>query len=211
MGGNNGIGLGNNMPPIVNYPGVGNVGNVGGVQQGGALPNVAPVGGEALVPEHQAPPRAADVVGQLDVLLLKALNGASGTVDAAAVEKAAKAAKLPKADIANLKSLAADAQSCLKELDRYSGKDLAAAMTKNADGNVVWKDGNTAAEAFAKAQEAQEKLSSALADALGAAKNFKTQATLEELMLQCDRRSGELESLVLQMAEIIDTGGANAV
>ncbi len=42
MGGNNGIGLGNNMPPIVNYPGVGNVGNVGGVQQGGALPNVAP-------------------------------------------------------------------------------------------------------------------------------------------------------------------------
>ncbi len=48
MGGNNGIGLGNNMPPIVNYPGVGNVGNVGGVQQGGALPNIAPAGGEAL-------------------------------------------------------------------------------------------------------------------------------------------------------------------
>ena len=211
MGGPGGVGLGNNMPPIVNYPGVGNVGNVGGVQQGGALPNVPPVGGEALVPEHQAPPRAADVVGQLDVLLLKALNGASGTVDAAAVEKAAKAAKLPKADIANLKSLAADAQSCLKELDRYSGRDLAAAMTKNEDGTVAWKDGAPAAEAFANAQEAQEKLSSALAKALGSAKNFKTQATLEELMLQCDRRSGELESLVLQMTEIIDAGGANAV
>ena len=26
MGGNNGIGLGNNLPPIFNYPGVGNVG-----------------------------------------------------------------------------------------------------------------------------------------------------------------------------------------
>ena len=211
MGGNNGIGLGNNMPPIVNYPGVGNVGNVGGVQQGGALPNVAPVGGEALVPEHQAPPRAADVVGQLDVLLLKALNGASGTVDAAAVEKAAKAAKLPKADIANLKKLATNAQKSLEALDRFSGRDLAAAMTKNEDGTVTWKEGNSAAEAFANAQEAQEALSSALAKALGSAKNFKTQATLEELMLQCDRRSGELESLVFQMTEIIDTGAENAV
>ena len=57
MGGNNGIGLGNNMPPIVNYPGVGNVGTVGGV---------------ALVSVQQAPSRAVDVVGQLDVLLLKA-------------------------------------------------------------------------------------------------------------------------------------------
>ena len=52
MGGNNGIGLGNNLPPVVNYPGVGNpgvgnVGNVGGVQQGGAQPNVVPVGGKA--------------------------------------------------------------------------------------------------------------------------------------------------------------------
>lgn len=43
MGGNDGIGLGNNMPPIVNYPGVGNVGNVGGVQQGGALPPGMPL------------------------------------------------------------------------------------------------------------------------------------------------------------------------
>ena len=211
MGGNNGIGLGNNLPPIFNYPGVVNVGNVGGVQPGGAQPNVAPVGGDALVPEHQAPPRAADVVGQLDVLMLKALNGAAGTVDAAAVEKAAKAAKLPKADIANLKSLAENAQKSLEALDRFSGRDLAAAMTKNADGTVAWKEGNSAAEAFANAQEAQEALSSALADALGSAKNFKTQATLEELMLQCDRRSGELESLVLQMTEIIDAGGANAV
>ena len=211
MGGNNGIGLGNNMPPIVNYTGVGNVGIVGGVQPGGAQPNVAPVGGEALVPEHQAPPRAADVVGQLDVLLLKALNGASVTVDAAAVEKAAQAAKLPKADIANLKKLATNAQKSLEALDSFSGRDLAAAMTKNEDGTVAWKDGAPAAEAFANAQEAQEALSSALADALGSAKNFKTQATLEELMLQCDRRSGELESLVLQMTEIIDKGGASAV
>ncbi len=216
MGGNNGIGLGNNLPPVVNYPGVSNVGvsnvgNVGGVQSGGAQTNAVPVGGEALVPEHQAPPRAADVVGQLDVLLLKALNGASGTVDAAAVEKAAKAAKLPKDVTANLKKLAENAHKSLEVLDRFSGRDLAAAMTKNADGTVTWKEGNSAAEAFANAQEAQEALSSALANALGSAKNFKTQATLEELMLQCDRRSGELESLVFQMTEIIDTGAENAV
>lgn len=214
MGGNNGIGLGNNLPPVVNNPGVnnpgvGNVGNVGDVQPGGAQPNVAPVGGEALVPD-QAPPRAADVVGPLDVLLLKAC--APGKMDAAAVAQAAKDAGLPKSVVANLKKLAANAQKSLKALDGFSGRDLAAAMTKNAaDNTVAWKVGNPAAKAFDDAQNAQAALSSALADALGSAKDIETQATLEELMLQCDRRSGELESLVFQMTEIIDKGGANAV
>ena len=209
MGGPNGVGLGNNVQPIVN-PGIANAGNVDGVQPGGVQPGGAPVDGEAYVSEYQVPPRAEEVVGQLDVLLLKALKSVSGKVDVDAVAKAAKEARLDKSVVANLKNLAKIAQDKLTVLDGFSGKDLAAAMMKEND-QVVWKDNNDAAKAFEDAQNAQSALSLALADALASAKDGKTQATLEELMFQCDRRSGELESLVIQMTEIIDKGAENAV
>ena len=110
-----------------------------------------------------------------------------------------------------LRSLAATAQASLKALDAFTGKDLAAAMTKNGDGTIGWKPGSKVAQALAKAQKDQEALSSALANALGKAKNAETQAALEEMMLKCDRRIGEIETLVLQMTEIIDKGGDKAV
>ena len=162
--------------------------------------------------QEQKLSRASDIAGQLDILLLKAVkSSASGEIDSNAVYKAAKAAKLPKAVMNELRSLAATAQARLKALDAFTGKDLAAAMTKNGDGTIGWKPDSEVAQALADAQKDQEALSSALANALGKAKNAQTQATLEEMMLQCDRRIGEIESLVLQMTEIIDRGGDKAV
>jgi len=209
MAGPQGVGLGGNQPQIIELPGMGNVGNVGGVQPGGVRPNAVQQPGAPQEPAFREPSRAADVVGQLDVLLLKAVKGSTGEVTEVAVEKAAKSAKLPKEMTTHLKELAGKAQECLAALDQFTGKDLAAAMEKKA-GTVGWKEDSKAAMAFAAAQEAQEALSSALAEALARAKNGKTQATLEELMLQCDRRIGEIETLVLQMTEIIDAGGENA-
>ena len=78
------------------------------------------------------PTRAADVVGQLDVLLLKALNGASGEINAEDVAKAAAKAKLPKEIRESLRSLAETAKDSLAALDKFTGKDLAAAMEKAA-------------------------------------------------------------------------------
>ena len=213
MPGPSGIGLHNNLPPPVNQPGVGNTGVVGNIQPGvNTQPTIAPHNADVQPLQEQELPRAADIAGQLDVLLLKAAkSSASEEIDANAVFKAAKAAKLPKAVREELRDLAATAQASLKALDAFTGKDLAAAMTKNGDGTISWKPDSKVAQALDDAQKDQEALSSALANALGKAKNAETQATLEEMMLQCDRRIGEIETLVLQMTEIIDKGGDKAV
>ena len=210
MGGPNGVGLGGNQPQFINFPGTGNVGNVGNVPQSGTQPNIAPQHIDIQPQAQQQPSRAADVVGQLDVLLLKALNGASGEINAKDVEKAATNAKLPKEIRESLKTLAQAAQESLAALDKFTGKDLAAAMEKKADNSIDWKDDSIVAKAFNDAQIAQQELSSAIADVLGQIKNGKAQATLEELMLQCDRRVAEIDTLALQMADIIDRGGEDA-
>ncbi|MBR4222922.1 MAG: hypothetical protein IKR81_17305 [Victivallales bacterium] len=207
MGGLNGIGLGGYQPQIIYQPGVGNVGNIGDL----GFPVGPQLGETPQTPEAPEQPHASDVAGQLDVLLLKAVKGVSGELNAEEVAKAANSAKLPRAMKNELKSLAEAAQKSLAALDKFTGKDLAAAMEKKADGTVDWKEGSMAAKSFEEAQNAQEKLSSALAKALSKAKNANTQATLEELMLQCDRRIGEIETLVLQMTEIIDAGGESAL
>ena len=209
MGGPQGIGFGN-QPQFINFPGTGNVGNVGNVQPSGTQPNIAPQQDIAPQTTTKMPSRAADVVGQLDVLLMKAMNGASGEISADNVAKAAAKAKLPKEIRTTLKSLAETAQASLAALDKFTGKDLAAAMQKNADGTVDWKEDNMVAKAFKDAQIAQQDLSSAIADVLGQIKNGKAQATLEELMLQCDRRVAEIDTLALQMADIIGQGGKDA-
>lgn len=207
------IGLQNNVLPPVNQPGVGNTGGVGNIQPGvNTQPTIAPQNADVLPLQGQELFRASDIAGQLDVLLLKAAkSSASEEIDSNAVFKAAKAAKLPKAVREELRDLAKAAQASLKALDAFTGKDLAAAMTKDADGTIGWKPNSEVGKALDKAQKDQEALSSALANALGKAKNAETQATLEEIMLQCDRRIGEIETLVLQMTEIIDKGGDKAV
>ena len=121
---------------------------------------------------------------------------------------AAKEAKLPKKTRNNLQTLAETAQAKLAALDKFTGKDLAAAMGKQGE-MVDWKEGNATAQAFKEAQSAQQDLSRAIADALGKIKDGNAQAVMEELMLQCDRRIGELDTLALQIADIIDKGGEN--
>ena len=117
MGGPQGIGLGN-QPQFINFPGTGNVGNVGNVQPSGTQPNVAPQQDIAPQTAAKMPTRAADVVGQLDGLLMKAMNGASGEINAEDVAKAATKAKLPKEIRTTLKSLAETAKNSLAALDR---------------------------------------------------------------------------------------------
>lgn len=193
--------IGNNIPrPIVNnVPVVDNTANNNSthIVQGGDNPNVP----------ANVMPRAADLVGQLDILLLNAAKNVATLTGKESVKSAATAAGLPKATVKNLASLAEAAQKSVAALDRFNGRQLADAMVKNEDGTVEWKPGNDVAKALKTAQEDQVKLSSALANALGKAKNATTQAALEELMLQCDRRVAEIETLCLQMAEIVEKGG----
>ena len=89
MGGPQGIGFGN-QPQFINFPNTGNVGNVGNVQPGGTQPNIAPQQDIAPQTTAKMPTRAADVVGQLDVLLMKAAKSSTGDINAKEVFKAAK-------------------------------------------------------------------------------------------------------------------------
>ena len=194
--------IGNNIPrPIVN-----NVPAVDVNANAGNDVNNVPGGGEPQAPA-EASIRAADVAGQLDILLFKAVKTVAVGTDAKDVEAAAKAAGLPKATVKQLLSLAETTQKSIVKLDGFTGRQLAAAMVKNLDGTVTWKPKDAAAKALNAAQDAQVKLSSALAAALGKASDAATQATLEEIMLQCDRRVAEIETLALQMAEIVEKGG----
>ena len=194
------IGSGNIPQPIVNkVPDAGNVANANGSGnvQGGSNPQ----------PPEQKPPCAADFAGQLDVLFLKAAKNVAVGVDAKGVETAAQSAALSKATVKNLKSLAETAQKSIVKLDGFTGHELAAAMVKKPDGTVEWKPKDAAAKALKAAQDSQVALSSAIAAVLGQASDAATQAALEEIMLQCDRRVAEIETLVMQMSEIVDKGG----
>lgn len=56
MGGPNGIGSGNNTMPLVSQSGIGNVGNIGGIQPGVSVqPQGAPPGTGPQAPAHNAP------------------------------------------------------------------------------------------------------------------------------------------------------------
>ena len=200
--------IGNNNPqPTVNVIPQ-HVDNVPGVGDNTNALNANNIQGEGnVLADVEASPRAADVVGQLDVLLLKAAKNVATFTGKESVRTAATAAGLSAATVQNLASLADAAQKSVAALDRFNGRQLADAMVKKGDGTVEWKPNNDAAKALKTAQEKQEALSSALADALGKAKDGATQAVLEEIMLQCDRRVAEIETLCLQMAEIVEKGG----
>ena len=193
--------IGNNNP----YPAVNNVTVADNIVNDNSV-NIVQGGDEPLAPVS-APQRAADLVGQLDVLLMKAAKNVATLTGKESVRTAATAAGLAKATVKNLASLAEAAQKSVAALDRFNGRQLADAMVKKDDGKVEWKPKNDAATAIKEAQDAQVKLSSALANALGKAKDGATQAVLEEIMLQCDRRVAEIETLCLQMAEIVEKGG----
>ena len=193
------IGSNNSWPIVNNVPIADNVANNNPI-------NIVQIGDEPIVPAN-VKPRAADIVGQLDVLLTKAVRNVASGVDAKSVAAAAKAAGLAKETVKSLVSLANAAQKSVAALDRFNGRQIAAAMVKKQDGTVEWKPEDAATKAVNAALEAQVKLSSELADAFGKAKDAATQSVLEELMLQCDRRVAEIETLCLQMAEIVEKGG----
>ena len=143
-------GISGNTPYIINLSDPRIVGNVGEVQPGGATPRIeAQPGAGTQAPAFREPVRAADVAGQLDVLLLKAAKGSAGEVDVKAVASAAENAKLPKATRRELESLAKKARASLAELDKFTGKDLAKAMEKKSYGTIGWKDGSMAASSAA--------------------------------------------------------------
>lgn len=185
----------------------------------------APDNANANQPQHVEPdasdaqPSGAvalkSVVKQLDVLLLNAA-GKSIAADAAKQMRDVGGTLVSKGvltqeELDGLNDLAQDAAEKLCALDRFSGAELANALTLDESNSLVWSDrlfqDGDASNAVKDAVEAQEALSEALAkfnDRL--AQNKKVTAAMQdaftELQFQCDRRSTEIYSVVVRMYDL---------
>ena len=168
-------------------------------------------------PDVQQPGAAAfnSIVKQLDVLLLNAA-GKSIAADAARQMqdvggKLVSKGVLTQDELDELNNLAQDAAEKLRVLDKFSGAELANALTLDEESNLVWSDrlfaDGDASNAVKDAVEAQEALSEALSkfnDRL--AQSEKVTAAMQdaftELQFQCDRRSTEIYSVVVRMYDL---------
>ena len=153
--------------------------------------------------------KASSLVKELDALLLKAASKARVGISGADMEKIAGDAKLNQATATKLKSAAFIANRALLKLDGFTGADLAKAMVKNAEGEVVWDLESEAGCAVRDAMDAQENLSAMLNEAINKLPkkaSASAQAALEEAMMQADRRMGEIDTLVMQITEIAEIG-----
>ncbi len=174
-------------------------------------PNEPPQEAPAGVPGGDA--AAKELVRSLDVLLARAGKAAGRTVDEAAIAKLAKGAKFDKATADSLRAMAKDANEAMRALDSFTGEDFANAMEVNQDTGVVdWNHYSYAAKAVQKALDKQQALSDALTKLLNdlpANATADQQAALEEAMLQCDRRIGEIETVILELTNIAKDGVDN--
>ncbi len=217
--------IGANLPPVlptnafgnanaaghVNATGPGGVGSAGGAPQ------------NEIAPPQQAKTtsKASDVAKELDVLFARAASSSVGSLDAAALEKAIAAVKLPKAVRRELQAAVAglvkEARDSMKALDQFDGTSILdsikdAKSGSNTDEEVVAKWANTKpGNAVGRALRAQSALAEKLADLIngrgdGAAFRAKLDklkdaaaggvlAALDEAKFQCDRRICELESI----------------
>ena len=82
---------------------------------------------------------------------MKAVKSSTGDVSAKDLVNAANAGHLSRQTRNNLKALADTVQEKLSALDKFTSKDRAAAMEKNANGMMDWKADNKAAMAFTAA------------------------------------------------------------
>jgi len=156
-------------------------------------------------------PEAKSVVRQLDVLLMNAAGksvGADiaanvGTVGRSLVDKGV----LTQEEVGGLNKLAKDAAEKLRALDKFSGQQLAQAMTWTDLGGLDCDSAGEVGQAVQAAIDAQMELSEALGKFNNRlASNKKVSAALQEefteLQFQCDRRATEIDSLVTRLYDL---------
>lgn len=174
-------------------------------------PNEPPQEAPAGVPGGDA--AAQELVRSLDVLLARAGKAAGRTVDEAAIAKLAKGAKFDKATVDSLRATAKAANEAMRVLDSFTGEDFANAMEVNQETGVVdWNKSSYVGKSVKAALDKQQALSDALTKLLNdlpANATADQQAAIEEAMLQCDRRIGEIETVILELTNIAKDGVDN--
>lgn len=182
-------------------------------QQGGVP---APLEG---VQAQQAPEGAAKLVAQLDMLLLKAAQASTASLDGQTVQNALQTLAVDGVVSAqwlqSLQDAADTAAANLKALDKFTGRDLAKAFdaggpfntTLDAEGNFN-RGATKAGKAVLLAVRAQEEVSCALAwlskklDRLGGQTSPEAAALrsqVDEFRQLCGRHATEINRLAIQM------------
>ena len=149
--------------------------------------------------------KAKSLVRDLDVLLARAAESATKGVDVGAVKKALKDVNISWSNRRALNSAASKADAAFKAINGFTGRELAKAVVVK-DGKFDWDLGNPAGAAIKKALDAQAELSEKLLQIVTQTHAGSASPVLEEAMLQCDRRSSEIHTLVMQFADILEKG-----
>ena len=184
---------------------------VGGAQ---GPANNAPVGNPPVAPEplDNPPPEAprmpaGELVAKLDSLLFRAAKTATASVDAAALEAAAGAAKLDDLTRQELSTLADRARASFAALAAFTGREIGNALALK-DGAFEWKEGDPVATAIRKALDDQAELAEKLHELVNkpeiAGDAFDS---LCELAFQCDRRGSEILTLAMELADAAEQAG----
>jgi len=177
--------------------------SVGGVK----TTDAADVGGVNEEVASQAVDKGAEKAGallrQLDVLLARAAESATKGIDATSLKNSLNQVNLSKGDRNTLNAAADKADAAFKAINKFTGFQLAASVAAK-DGKFDWNMTNPAGEAIKKALDAQTELSDKLRQIVNQLPCGELADSLEEAVMQCDRRSCEIQTLVCQFADILE-------
>ena len=194
-----------NVPnPVPVQPPVG--GAQGPANNAPVNPPVAPEPLDNPPPEAPRMP-AGELVAKLDSLLVRAAKTATASVDAAALEAAAGAAKLDDLTRQELSTLADRARASFAALAAFTGREIGNALALK-DGAFDWKEGDAVATAIRKALDDQAELAEKLHELVNR-RGISGEAfdSLCELAFQCDRRGSEIFTLAMELADAAEQAG----
>ena len=177
--------------------------SVGGVNGPGAS-DAGGVKEEAPLKEtSDAAEKTGALIRQLDVLLARAAESATKGIDAGSLKDTLNQVNLTKGDRKAMNAAADKADAAFKAINKFTGFELAAAVSAT-NGKFDWNMTNPAGEAIKKALDAQMELSDKLRQIANQLPHGELADSLEEAMMQCDRRTCEIQTLVCQFAAILE-------
>ena len=185
--------IGGNPVPQVMPPAVDEI-NLGGQQPQVRGVNPGAQDGPQAV-QNDAREQGAEILKQLDVLLLRAASSVNKAVDADALKTTLAEVNLDKDSRRAVVAAIDKASKAFAKINNFSGLQLAKAI-KEADGVSDWNLGNSAGKAVKKAIDAQSELADYLREIVNQIPRGKVSSALQEAALQCDRRTCEIQTLI---------------
>ena len=177
--------------------------SVGGVNAPGASDAGGVTEEVPLDKTGDAAEKTGALVRQLDILLSRAAESAARGIDAASLKDTLNQVNLSKGDRKTMNAAADKADAAFKAINKFTGFQLAAAVGAK-DGKFDWNLTNPAGEAIKKALDAQMELSEKLRQIANQLPQGELADSLEEALMQCDRRTCEIQTLVCQFADILE-------